>query len=56
MFLVAKIILILAIFFGVLAALGSGFGTLEIIIWMTLMIAALIVTIKRHRDSRNSNS
>lgn len=56
MSLIARILLILAIFFGVLIALGSGIGTVEISIWFAALIAAIFFTVRRHQRSSNSDS
>ncbi|GAA5701271.1 hypothetical protein AQJ43_14960 [Streptomyces avermitilis] len=47
--LIGPIVVILAIFFGILFLLGSQFGAIEITVWFAALVAALTFTVRRQR-------
>lgn len=47
--LLGQIALVVAVFLAVLLVLGSGFGQLEIMVWLVALAAAITFVVRRQR-------
>ncbi|MFF7164072.1 hypothetical protein ACFZBP_22405 [Streptomyces sp. NPDC008086] len=47
--LVGSLIAVLAVFALILLVLGSGFGGIEISLWLAALVASVVFTVRHHR-------
>ncbi|MFF5498284.1 hypothetical protein [Streptomyces aquilus] len=54
--LTGSLISIIAFFVLVLMVLGSGFGGLEIMVWLAALVASVILTLRHHRKRNRTTA
>ncbi|OIJ85066.1 hypothetical protein BIV25_45000 [Streptomyces sp. MUSC 14] len=54
--LTGSLIAVIAFFVLILLVLGSGFGGIEILVWIAALAGSITLTVRHHRKNKAGNS